>query len=454
MRYVADGQQWMMRGRSFDYLTAGRTVSWPDFKAVEPEGEFGVADAADKLAALPTLPALRRAELRALAARKQGRASAASAPPGNRVFWASDYVSHQRPGYFASARMSSRRVYGTESGSGQNDQGYHLGDGAMGLMVSGEEYRDIFPLWDWRRVPGVTAVYNPAVPFPRHTWGKGSYGGSDFAGGVSDGVAGAAAMELVRGGLRARKAWFFHDDVVVCLGAGIQPDDPALPVVTSIDQRWGGGAVSSSAAPGPLAPGATHAQSGPGWVHHAGFSYLFPAGAPLRIRYEHKSAPWSVINSAVHGSMFRTKPLSEVVAAGDVFSLWIDHGTAIHVPTTYAYIVAPGLARDAIAAFTAAAAPTIVANTEQVQAVARDGLVQAVFWRAGSITLADGRRLSVDRAGLLQLRRGTGKGAILSVGNPTHAAGPMTVKLGGVATRFVFPAGLYAGKPQSVKLAR
>lgn len=459
VHYVADGQQWMLRGRSFDYLTAGRMVAWPDFKAVEPEGEFGVADAATKLAGLTGLDQGRRHELLALAARKRGTALPETAPAGNRVFWASDYVSHQRPRFFASARMSSRRVLGTESGSGQNEQGYHLGDGAMGLMMTGEEYRDIFPLWDWRRVPGVTSVYNPDVPFPRHIWGKGAAGWSDFAGGVSDGVAGAAAMDLARGGLRARKAWFFQDDAVVALGATIQPDDPSLPVLTSIDQRWGQGAVLASAQSGSLAPETTHTQTGPGWVHHAGVSYLFPAGADLRIRYERKSAPWSVINSALHGSMFRTTSLDRVIAAGDVFSLWIDHGVNINGGASYAYTVAPGLAPADIATYQKNAAPAILSNTGQLQAVARDGLVQAVFWQSGQLKLPDGRVLSTNRPGMIQLRRDAATGKwILAVGNPTHAPGAVRVRLtaaaGGkpVERVFVFPSGLYAGQPQRTTL--
>jgi chondroitin AC lyase len=445
--YVLEGQQWMSRGRSFDPLTAGRMVAWPGFQGVEPEGEHTLADTAAMLADVATLDAPRRAALRALAARGRGEAEPGSAPAGTRVFWASDYVSHQRPGFFASARMSSRRVYGTESGSGQNEQGYHLGDGAMSLLVTGEEYRDIFPLWDWRRVPGVSAVQNPAAPFPRHTWGKGSQGWSDFAGGVSDGVLGAAAMQLHRGGLHARKAWFFLEEAVVCLGADLLPDDPTLPVFTSLDQRWADGPVLASTTPAPLAPGPLHALDAPAWVHHAGVSYLFPAGGAVRVRREHRSAPWSVINTAVHGNMFRDRPLSQVVVEGEVFELWIDHGKAAH-PLAYAYLVAPGLAPENIPAYLAGPAPRILANTAALQAVARDGLVQAVFWRAGELRLPDGRALAADRPGLVQVRRDAATGReVLSVGNPTHRPGPLRVHLGGIEHVFDFPAGLHAGQP-------
>ena len=457
VHYVADGQQWMLRAGSFDYLTAGRMVAWPGFMGVEPEGEYGVGDAAKNLAGIAGLAPARRAALLAMAARIGGKASASGAPGGNRVFWASDYVSHQRAGFFASARMSSRRTVGHESGNGQNEQGYHLGDGATSLMVTGEEYRDIFPLLDWRRLPGVTAVYNPAVAFPRHTWGKGARGWSDFAGGVSDGRYGAAAMELRRAGLQAYKSWFFLDDVVVNLGAGILPDDPALPVVTGIEQRWGKGEMVSSA--GLLEPERTHSQAGTGWVHHDGVTYLFAGAADVRIRLEHKSAPWSVLNSATHGSMFRTTTLKEVIASGNVFSLWLEHGTNIHVPAKYEYMIAPGLAPAAIETFRKQSAPVVVANTDKVQALARGSLVQAVFWQAGALRLPDGRTLSLDRPGMVQLRRDDDGATIVAAGNPTHQPGAMLVRVSGaagkpLAVNFRFPAGLYAGRPQVKSIGR
>jgi len=38
---------------------------------------------------------------------------------------------------------------------------------------------------------------------------------------VSDGSYGLAACDFERDGLTARKSWFFFDDEIVCLGAGI-----------------------------------------------------------------------------------------------------------------------------------------------------------------------------------------------------------------------------------------
>lgn len=456
--FVLDGIQPLARGRDFDFTTIGRMVSWPHRDWADHDSSFGAETACDHLA---HLTGQRQTELRAFARRLRGEAPASTAPVGNRVFWRSDYVSHVRPGFQASARMSSRRVYGHESGGKQNELGYHLGDGAMCLMQTGDEYRDIFPLWDWRRVPGVSCVYNPAVPFPLHNWGSGSQGGSDFAGGVSDGTAGAAAMELNRGGLRARKAWFFLGDVVVCLGTGLQPDNPALPVVTSVNQCWGCGPVTTNLRTAPLTPGETHAQTAPGWVHHDGVTYFFPQETDLRIRSEHKTASWATLNTAPHREARNDPKTPTPDVAGEVFSLWIEHGKIADAGGSYRYLVAPGLKPADIGTFQQNKAPKILANGPTLQAVATTDAVQCVFWQAGAFDLPDQRRIEVDQPCLVQLRRGVDGHWTLSAGNPTHRAGSLLVRVRAAAVasqpvelKFEFPDDAYAGRPQVRKLPK
>ena len=66
----------------------------------------------------------------------------------------------------ASLKMSSQRVVGAESLNGDNVSGYYGGDGALFIYRDWEPYRHIFPLWDWRRLPGVTAYAHPGAPMP------------------------------------------------------------------------------------------------------------------------------------------------------------------------------------------------------------------------------------------------------------------------------------------------
>ncbi len=448
-RYVLDGQQPMTRGEHHDYTTAGRMVAWPQLSGPDPESAYGVELACDHLAEMG-VP--RRAELQRFAARLRGRLPATAAASGHHVFWKSDYVAYHRPGFMASARMSSKRVFGHESGSRQNELGYHLGDGAMCLMQTGQEYHDIFPLWNWRRVPGVSCVDNPAVPFPLHTWGVGSQGGSAFAGGVSDGSEGVAAMALDRAGLRGHKAWFFIANKVVCLGSALAGTSPALPVVTSVNQCWLKGPVRSSATGNDL----TTVQ-GPGWVHHDGVAYLFPMGGRIQASSEQRQEPWSRINSAPHRSV-RSDPLKPWAdSSGGVFTLWLEHGAGATQAPDYCYVVAPGVDARQAASMQSHSAALVLGNKPDVQAVASDDTVQVVLWQAGEFTLRGQRRVRVNRPCIVQWRRMQGGRWRVAVGNPDHSAAELVVLIEDpamsrrpVERRFQFPDAATAGRPQLV----
>ena len=153
----------------------------------------------------------------------------------NKAFWRVDYISHQRPDYFTSVRMYSTRNHSMEvPHNGEGVKNHHLGDGANFISRTGMEYTDIFPVWDWQKVPGTTVVQKPALPPEDQIQKKGL---TAFVGGVSDGRYGAAAFDFASplDPLVARKAWFFSDQEYVCLGAGIQSEAPH-PVVTTLNQ--------------------------------------------------------------------------------------------------------------------------------------------------------------------------------------------------------------------------
>lgn len=129
--------------------------------------------------------------------------------------------------------MSSSRTIGTETVNEDNLKGYYMGDGATYFYTQGDEYLNIFPVWDWRKIPGVTA-YEDVRPIPDIRKRK-SNNRSSLVGGLSKGDYGIAAMQLLRDGLTAHKIWFCTNDFIICLGTGITSDS-TLCVTTSIDQ--------------------------------------------------------------------------------------------------------------------------------------------------------------------------------------------------------------------------
>src|SRR5690606_14332404 len=110
-----------------------------------------------------------------------------SAPPavtGNRHFWRSDFMSHIRKDWMATARGHSTRTFNTDgTHNGEGVKSHHLSDGAMFLYRSGAEYHDIFPASDWRKIPGTTVVQSVEPLDPTTVLRKGT---TNFVGGVSD----------------------------------------------------------------------------------------------------------------------------------------------------------------------------------------------------------------------------------------------------------------------------
>ena len=231
----------------------------------------------------------RAVEFEAMARSLRGQGSA-DLVEGNRMFWRSDFMAHQRAGFYASARMCSTRIKSNESGNGENIFGYHLGHGATCFMRTGEEYHDLMPFWDWQMLPGVTCARTDK-PVPQTPWGRGAFQESSFAGGVSDGRYGAAAMEFVKAGLRARKAWFFLDDQIVCLGAGIE-NQGVEPLHTAVNQcRLVGDVVGPD---GKFDTEKVHSLNGPTWVLHDGWAYVFPEACAVRVAGRRGTAPGGI----------------------------------------------------------------------------------------------------------------------------------------------------------------
>ena len=90
--------------------------------------------------------------------------------------------------------------------------------------------------WDWRHIPGTTALEIPMERMKADIRNVDTASGYEemllsdeaFAGGVSHrGRDGVFAMELhehdkYNGSLRARKSWFFFDNRIVCMGSDIE----------------------------------------------------------------------------------------------------------------------------------------------------------------------------------------------------------------------------------------
>ncbi|MBI4614149.1 MAG: hypothetical protein HY720_11110 [Planctomycetes bacterium] len=407
--FVVDGLGWITCGRAIDPGAQGRNFSR---KHAWTDGD-SVAAIARTLARLDTP---RRGELESLAARIAGGVAPPGEPQGNRAFWRSDFVVHRRPGWYASVKAASSRTKGTESGNGEGLLQYHMGDGACFLFRDGTEYADIQPAWDWRLVPGTTCRQGEGR-LPLVDWGYGARGGARFAGGVSDGTYGAAAMVLDRGGVRARKSWFFFDDEYVCLGSGIASGENGA-VRTAVEQRRARGPVRLSG--GSLETDRRILEI-PAWVHQDGVGYvLLRPGSTGAGAAGASSAVVQVAEARGDWHEINRRYASEEVSAS-LFSIWFDHGVRPR-GASYAYIVRPGIEAGELHDYAAAPPVRVLASTPDLAAVRHEGLglVEVAFFEPGEVAAWDDLRLSADSPCLVLLRR-SGEELVLSAANPAYS---------------------------------
>ena len=222
-RLTDEGYRWILWKGTLDISALGRQF----FQMSQIHKALGVAFAAVELGGGESSSC--NATAKALCEENYGDAPV-NTLIGNKHFYCSNYTIHRRPTWMLSVKMASRQIIGTETLNGDNMKGFYSADGATYLYQDGREYLDIFPLWDWRKLPGVTSFdADASVPISP------ARNQSDFVGGLSNGQQGMTVMDLNRAGIQGSKAWIFTDNFVLCLGAGIKADS-TLTVTTAIEQ--------------------------------------------------------------------------------------------------------------------------------------------------------------------------------------------------------------------------
>lgn len=345
----------------------------------------------------------------------------------NKYYWHSSYFTHQSKKYFASVRMYSSRQNNMESPyNGEGLKMHHVADGANFLTRTGKEYSNIFPVWDWQKIPGTTVVQKPALPPSKDIAKRGK---TDFAGGVSDGKHGAAAFDFssVHDPLTARKSWFFFDNEYVCLGAGIT-GMAEFPVATTLSQSLLGNEVVVKTQSGrqTLAKG-KHELTGVSWVLHDSVAWVFPSAKPVSLQNTMVSGNWRQINN----QNWATEDKIEK----DLFSLSLNHGIKPK-NAEYEYIVVPGIDAASIERYLKKSPVIILSNTPELQVVKHTGLniVQAVFYQPGTIKLADRVMLTAKNPCMVMVHLKGNSIRKITLSDPSHKLKALEISIN---TKFV-----------------
>lgn len=343
--------------------------------------------------------------------------------PKHTHYFRGDYTLHVRPAYTFDVRMVSTRTIRCEYGNGENLKTYFMSDGCTNIVTDGNEYADIFPVWNWTRIPGVTAPQVKKIPMAISDWQ--TPGTSTFAGGVSDSLYGASVYSYTDRyadiNTSARKAWFFFDDEVVCLGSGIHStsEDPIYTTVNQCLAFTGKAMLRQKKKQIEIARG-TFNYTSPEWILHNKIGYLFPDGGKVIVSNRQQSGSWYDIN----------RTASKDSLQKDVFTICIDHGNK---PTnaTYAYIVIPGMrTADDMKEYQRKNNIEILSNTENLQAVRnkQSNILQIIFHSAGVFTDKD-ITVKVDKGCALIIKNINKDKVKLHVADPAQTQSTITVNI-------------------------
>lgn len=331
----------------------------------------------------------------------------------------SDYATFRRPNFNFTVKFSSTETYKQERGNGENVLNKFLTEGATNILVSGKEYHDLFPIWDWAHIPGTTVPQLDQLA-SKKAWG--SFGTSTFTGGVTDGKNGLAIFAMNDFETCVQKAWFCIDDTIICLGSALN-SSADVPIHTTLNQTWLNGSVfyALDDEVHQLTAGNLLEDPSINWVHHDKIGYITPNQAPLVISTQTQQGSWQKIN----GSQSSQK------IEGQVFKLWIDHGLQPQ-HQNYSYFIVPGKNKTAFEQFLTNdfSNYVIIENSPQIQAVYYQplDLLQVVYYTAGQLRFNQ-KTLTAKQPGLIQINDFCGDQPTLFISDPTGQGKILNIEL-------------------------
>lgn len=313
---------------------------------------------------------------------------------------------HRRDDWMVSVKGWSKYVWNYEGHADQNVFGRYVSYGAMQIIARGNPVTDresgyVHEGWDWSRWPGATTINLPLSTLGEEPKAKARFFTDEsFVGGVSlEGRNGIFAMKLHDTvhdeSFRALKTVFCFDDTLICLGSGIQNDDPEHPTETTLFQChlptretpiWAHSPEAVQAFP----YSKEFADEQPVWLMDSvGNGYYIPDASGLKITRRHQTS----MHERGRGE-----------TAGDFATAWIDHGTAPH-HASYEYAVLVQSDLEAVARFAESPAYEVLRKDEGAHIVRhRDtGITGYVLFQANS-ELGDGALKSVDTPCLIMMR--------------------------------------------------
>lgn len=433
--FILDGIQFAVRGNTADINASGRSIVRKKENTTEITGlNQAIITACDILLNCDA-DLTRKAELENLISSRNGDVDQGAG--GHRYFFCSDYQVYNNEKYMASVRAASKRTKNSEALNGENVLGHYLGSGATMYYIDGEEYFNIFPLWDWNKIPGTTTAKGYLPYGGNNTYTR--MGKTSFVGGVSNGKIGMSCLDYNDNKVKAKKAWFMFDEGVVCLGTDISSNSK-YDIFTCINQTFAKDdfAVSENSE---VYTADTYDKTGCfDWVYNNKIGYITDSSVSVKV--EERTGDWQSISERLDSEEYR----------GKVFEIGIPHYVKPK-NESYDYTVLMNTTVYRLNEYCQNPSIETLSNTDSIQAVQNKDLntVMAVFWNKGSLTLPSGDTVKVSRGCTIicQEQQDTYK---IYISNPLQNGKDISVSINGIEKKIAFEKGMYAGMTKEITI--
>jgi chondroitin AC lyase len=366
----------------------------------------------------------RKAELDELIRLRKGTAKPSKSFA--KFFWQTEHFVFQRPNFYTTVRMFSTRNANMEMPyNGPGKPTHHRADGTNYLVLKGNEYHNIWPVYDWQKISGTTVLQKPKLHGPEEIQKKGL---TRFVGAVTDDLYGAVVFDFKspHDMVEAKKSWFFFDEEYVCLGTDIWSESK-LPVATTINQVLLKGDVTiMQDGNKSLLPQGNRVTDKVKWVHHDRIGYIFPESAKVNVSNQNETGTWASITDQ--------KNISKELVTEPVFKLWFDHG-ARPTKAGYQYIVVPDVDQNKLMETSQNnRSIRILSNTDTVQAVMHGKLnmVQAAFYQAAELKVSPTFTMKMDSQGMVMARMDGNRIKVITVADPSRKLKRISLTVPGI----------------------
>lgn len=401
--YIFEGENWIVWHGYMDVSACNRQL----FKQAQVGKALTLCVAVNQFRQVDSLYSERYNDM----LKRNLRQDVIAEEPMAKHFWRSDLTVFRGAKSYISVRGCSPRVKGTEFTNNENKKGHFISDGSTIIMRNGDEYNDIFPVWDWNKLPGVTApIVESITGNPKK---DDYYNPNSFVGGLTHGTNGISTFHLDRNGIDAKKSWFYIHGILVCLGTDIRTNT-GKEIITGVNQcNQKGNAIITFNQGTSISVNDTLINSkSVSSVWHDSIGYYFPQQTLASLSVEKQSGNWHDI----------ADPYSSDLVTGKVFKVWINHGLNAK-DNTYEYLVLPAISSTQLQEYILNPSVEILLNSKSVQAVKlkNNSLFQFAFHEPTRFTTFSGSDfIETKIPGLVLLERDSTKNLIITVADPTQ----------------------------------